>query len=58
MTHRREEGFVLHWGYVTVAAIHLIDGRIQHALVGELFTKEGVGSLISRQISDTAQGAS
>ncbi len=24
MTHRREEGFVLHWGYVTVAAILLI----------------------------------
>ncbi len=24
MTHRREEGFVLHWGYVTGAAILLI----------------------------------
>ena len=24
MTHRREEGFVLHWGYVTVAGILVI----------------------------------
>lgn len=36
-----------------VPAVHLIDGRIQHALVGELFTDDGVGSLISTQISDT-----
>ena len=38
-----------------VAAIHLIDGRIPHALVGELFTKDGVGSLVSRQVSDAQQ---
>ena len=32
-----------------VAAIHLVDGRVAHVLVGELFTDEGVGSLISRK---------
>jgi acetylglutamate kinase len=33
-----------------VPAIHLVDGRIVHALVGELFTDEGVGTLVSRQV--------
>ena len=32
-----------------VPAIHLIDQRLPHALVGELFTDEGIGSLITRQ---------
>ena len=30
-------------------AIHLVDGRMPHALVAELFTDQGVGTLISRQ---------
>ncbi|MEM7157765.1 MAG: bifunctional glutamate N-acetyltransferase/amino-acid acetyltransferase ArgJ [Myxococcota bacterium] len=32
-----------------VPAVHLIDQRLPHALVGELFTDEGIGSLITRQ---------
>lgn len=32
-----------------LAAFHAIDGRIPHAVVGELFTDEGIGSLITRQ---------
>ncbi len=32
-----------------VPALHLIDGRIPHALVGELFTDQGIGTLITRQ---------
>ena len=30
-------------------AIHLVDGRIPHALVAELFTDRGVGTLVSQQ---------
>ena len=30
-------------------AIHLVDGRMPHALVAELFTDQGVGTLVSRQ---------
>lgn len=30
-------------------AFHAIDGRIPHAVVGELFTDEGIGTLITRQ---------
>lgn len=33
-----------------LAALHLIDGRLPHALVAELFTEQGVGTLITRQI--------
>lgn len=32
-----------------VPALHLVDVRLPHALVGELFTDEGIGSLITRQ---------
>ncbi|MEX1368325.1 MAG: bifunctional ornithine acetyltransferase/N-acetylglutamate synthase, partial [Nannocystaceae bacterium] len=32
-----------------VPALHLLDLRLPHALVGELFTDEGIGSLITRQ---------
>ncbi len=32
-----------------VPALHLVDGRIPHALVGELFTDQGIGTLITRQ---------
>jgi len=31
-------------------ALHLIDGRLPHALVAELFTEQGVGTLITRQL--------
>ncbi len=32
-----------------ISAFHAIDGRIPHAVVGELFTDEGIGTLITRQ---------
>ena len=32
-----------------IPAFHAIDGRIPHAVVGELFTDEGIGTLITRQ---------
>lgn len=32
-----------------VPALHLIDLRLPHALVGELFTDEGIGTLVTRQ---------
>jgi acetylglutamate kinase len=30
-------------------ALHLVDGRVPHALVAELFTEQGVGTLVTRQ---------
>ena len=32
-----------------VPALHVIDARVPHALVGELFTDEGIGTLVTRQ---------
>jgi acetylglutamate kinase len=32
----------------TVPAAHILDGRVPHALLGELFTDSGVGTMISR----------
>jgi len=32
-----------------VPALHLVDARLPHAIVGELFTDDGIGSLITRQ---------
>jgi acetylglutamate kinase len=34
-----------------VPSVHLIDGRVRHALIAELFTDAGVGTLISRRSS-------
>jgi acetylglutamate kinase len=31
-----------------IPALHLVDGRIPHALVGELFTDQGIGTLVTR----------
>jgi acetylglutamate kinase len=33
-----------------LSALHLIDGRLPHALVAELFTEQGIGTLITRQL--------
>ena len=33
-----------------LGALHLIDGRLPHALVAELFTEQGVGTLVTRQL--------
>lgn len=32
-----------------VPALHIVDARVPHAVVGELFTDDGVGTLITRQ---------
>lgn len=32
-----------------VPALHLLDARVPHAIVGELFTNDGIGTLITRQ---------
>jgi acetylglutamate kinase len=30
-----------------VARVHLLDGRVEHALVLELFTPEGIGTMVA-----------
>lgn len=32
-----------------VPALHIIDARVPHAVVGELFTDQGIGTLVTRQ---------
>jgi glutamate N-acetyltransferase/amino-acid acetyltransferase len=32
-----------------VPAVHVIDARVPHAVVGELFTDQGIGTLVTRQ---------
>ena len=36
--------------------LHLLDGRLPHALVAELFTDAGVGTLITRQFPPPFSG--
>ncbi|MBF0219890.1 MAG: acetylglutamate kinase [Gammaproteobacteria bacterium] len=36
-----------------VTSAHIIDGRVEHALLLEIFTREGVGTLIKSKNSDT-----
>ena len=38
----------------TVPRAHILDGRVPHALIRELFTHEGVGTMLT---SETRQGA-
>jgi acetylglutamate kinase len=33
-----------------VGRIHLVDGRVEHAVVLELFTPEGIGTMITPDI--------
>lgn len=42
--------FARHAARQGLPALHLIDGRLPHALVAELFTDEGIGTLITRQL--------
>jgi acetylglutamate kinase len=35
-----------------VGRVHLVDGRVEHALVLELFTPEGVGTMITPDARD------
>lgn len=42
--------FARHAARQGLAALHLIDGRMPHALVAELFTEQGVGTLVTRQV--------
>jgi acetylglutamate kinase len=38
-----------------VGRVHLVDGRVEHSLVLELFTPEGVGTMITRDVADGAE---
>jgi acetylglutamate kinase len=40
-----------------VGRVHFVDGRVEHALVLELFTPEGVGTMITPDASPEAPGA-
>ena len=37
-----------------VSSAHIIDGRVEHAVMLEIFTDEGVGTLITNQEKDGA----
>ena len=39
----------------TVPRVHVLDGRVPHALIRELFTREGVGTMLTSQ--STSEGA-
>ena len=39
----------------TVPRVHVLDGRVPHALIRELFTREGVGTMLTSE--NTPQGA-
>ncbi|GAC1320093.1 MAG: acetylglutamate kinase [Chloroflexota bacterium] len=41
----------------TVPRVHVLDGRVPHALIRELFTHEGVGTMLTR-VEPTREGAS
>ncbi len=41
-----------------IGRVHLVDGRVEHALVLELFTPEGVGTMITPDAADDPDGAS
>ena len=34
-----------------VSSVHIIDGRVEHAVLLELFTSQGVGTLLSRSLT-------
>jgi acetylglutamate kinase len=34
----------------TVPRVHVLDGRVPHALIRELFTREGVGTMLTGQL--------
>jgi acetylglutamate kinase len=40
----------------TVPRVHVLDGRVPHALIRELFTREGVGTMLTKDDS-SSQGA-
>jgi len=37
-----------------VGRVHLVDGRVEHAVVLELFTPEGIGTMVTRDLEWTA----
>jgi acetylglutamate kinase len=40
----------------TVPRVHVLDGRVPHALIRELFTHEGVGTMLTAHPSSTQEG--
>ena len=43
--------------HVRVGRVHLLDGRVEHSLVLELFTPEGVGTMITPDASPAEEPA-
>jgi acetylglutamate kinase len=41
----------------TVPRVHVLDGRVPHALIRELFTREGVGTMLTSSGVDQSEGA-
>ena len=41
-----------------VRKIHIIDGRVRHALLVEIFTDKGIGTEITRELGSTVAGSS
>src|SRR5439155_8947247 len=39
----------------TVPRVHVLDGRVPHALIRELFTREGVGTMLTAQTQEGVQ---
>jgi acetylglutamate kinase len=39
----------------TVPRVHVLDGRVPHALIRELFTHEGVGTMLTRESQEGAR---
>jgi acetylglutamate kinase len=37
--------------------VHVLDGRVPHALIRELFTHEGVGTMLTSPRSRSQEGA-
>jgi acetylglutamate kinase len=35
-----------------VARVHLLDGRVDHAVVLELFTPEGIGTMVTPDVGE------
>jgi len=46
--HAENLAWTRHAAIQGLPALHLIDGRIAHALVAELFTNQGIGTLLTR----------
>lgn len=49
LTHPDTLVLAMHAAQRGVPALHIVDARLPHSIVGELFTDEGIGTLVTRQ---------